>query len=223
MPIVVLCLPGEVEASLADTSLHRDDVRRHPARSLDEAKNLVAETRPHLLLLWHEQAGAAAFVQALRRDPGTRRMSIAVVAGEDFDPAEVELLEAGANATLRLPVSAEWDDRLSRLMTVPARKDVRFPAHFEILARAGIGVEQVPVMMVNLSVNGMRIESSYALSIGDDIDFRFLLPGSDHAVAGSGRVVREAGRNHYGVEFYGLEGDGAEQVHAYIERLGGTS
>lgn len=222
MPTVVLCLPADLEGVLSSTSLIRDDVARHPARTLEETKNLVAETRPQLLLLWHALPGAAAFVQALRRDAVTRRLSIAVVAGEDFDPAEVELLEAGANATLRLPPSPDWDDRLSRLIAVPTRKDVRFPAHFEILARTGIGVEQVPVMMVNLSTNGMRIESSYPLAIGDDLDFRFLLPGAEHAVSGAGRVVRDAGRNQYGVEFYGLEGDGAEQIHGYLERVGGT-
>lgn len=222
MPTVVLCLPADLEGVLSSTSLIRDDVARHPARTLEEARNLVAETRPQLLLLWHELPGAAAFVQALRRDAVTRRLSIAVVAGEDFDPAEMELLEAGANATLRLPPSPEWDDRLSRLMIVPMRKDVRFPAHFEMLARTGIGVEQVSVMMVNLSVNGMRIESRFSLAIGDDLDFRFLLPGGDAVVAGTGRVVRDAGRHQYGVEFYGLEGDGAGEIHAYLERLGGT-
>jgi hypothetical protein len=222
MPIVVLCLPAEIEAELSVTAMVRDDVTRHSTRTLDEARNLVAETRPQLLLLWHEIPGAAAFVQGLRRDVATRRLSIAIVAGEDFDPAEVELLEAGANATLRLPVSPDWDDRLSRLVAVPMRKDVRIPAQFELEARAGIGVEQVPVLMVNLSVTGMRIEAGYALGLGDDIDFRFLLPGDDVAVSGAGRVVRQAGKNQYGVEFYGLEGDGAERIQAYIDRQGGA-
>ena len=60
-----------------------------------------------------------------------------VAARGDFDPSEVELLEAGANAILRLPAGPEWDERLPRLMDVPVRREARFTVHFDVEAAAG--------------------------------------------------------------------------------------
>ena len=45
----------------------------------------------------------------------------------EFGLVLVELLEAGVNAILPLPPDADWDDRLMRLVHVPARKVSRFP------------------------------------------------------------------------------------------------
>ena len=118
---------------------------RHPGADAGGGEEpAVAETRPELLLLWHALPGAAAFVAGPAPRPDhARRSRSSRSAGSDFDSAELDLLEAGANAILPLPPGPDWDDRLSRLIDVPMRKDVRFPAHFEMLARTGSASEQV--------------------------------------------------------------------------------
>jgi CheY-like chemotaxis protein len=217
MPAVLICTHEPLDQQLGGTALWREDVERHAASSAEAAKKLLQSAKVHLLVVHRDLPGAAELLHVLRRQSDTRHLSMMVVAPEDFDPAEVELLEAGANAILRLPASAEWDERLTRLMEVPVRKDVRFPMSFEILTHPGGSVETVSALTVNLSVSGMLIASSFELRIGADLDFDFRLPDDDVTIRGCGRVVRMAARNRYGVEFYGLEGDGQERVQAFIE------
>jgi hypothetical protein len=52
--------------------------------------------------------------------------------------------------------------------------------------------------------------------MGDDLDVSFQLPDSDAVIRGTGRVVRQAGRTQFGLEFYGLEGEGRDLIAIYI-------
>jgi CheY-like chemotaxis protein len=216
MPVVLICSPAPLDDDLGGTVLAREDVLRHLVHAADEVVRRAVEVKPDLILLDRDMPTADRLVLALRRESGTRKTSIVVIARGEMDPVEVELLEAGANAILRLPVAPEWDERLERLMQVPIRRDVRLPVSLEVEARSGSGVETAAGTALNLSISGMLIDSTYGLSNGDDVDFTFQVPGSDAVIRGTGRVVRHAGRTQFGVEFYGLEGDGREQVAAWV-------
>jgi hypothetical protein len=98
------------------------------------------------------------------------------------------------------------------------RQELRVPVRFEMEARTGDGVDSQTATVVNISVSGMLIDSPFPLHIGDDIDVSFQLPDSETVIRGTGRVVRQAGRTQFGLEFYGLEGDGRELIAAYIAR-----
>jgi CheY-like chemotaxis protein len=218
MPIALICSPGPLDAELSETAVWRDELTRYVARTADDAVQKATDIRPQIVLIDRDMPGADRIVTAVRKDPQTRRSSIVVIARGDMDPVEVDLLEHGANAILRLPVSAEWDERLTRLIEVPTRHELRAPVRFEMEARTGDGVETQIAMVVNISVSGMLIDSPFPLHIGDDLDVSFRLPDSDAFIRGTGRVVRQAGRTQFGLEFYGLESDGRERIAAYIAR-----
>jgi CheY-like chemotaxis protein len=217
MAIALLCSPSPLEAELKETVVWRDDVSRHLARTADEALEKAAEVHPDIVIIDRDMTGADRIVIALRKSGATRRSSIVVIARGELDPIEVELLEAGANAVFRLPVSPDWDGRLERLLTVPVRKEARLPVRFEMEARGGEGVESCSATVLNLSISGMLIDTPSPLQIGDDLDLSFQLPDSDNVIRGTGRVVRKAGRTHFGIEFYGLEGDGPAEIEAYVK------
>jgi hypothetical protein len=103
-------------------------------------------------------------------------------------------------------------------MQVAQRKSVRAPVSVEFEGASG-GVEKILGRLVNLSVSGMLIECLAALDVGTDIDVSFQLPRAKTPVVGAGRIVRQAGRGRFGVEFHGLEGDGREQVQRFVECL----
>jgi CheY-like chemotaxis protein len=218
MPIALICSPGPLEAELSETAIWRNELTRHVARTADEAVKKAVEVRPQVVLVDRDMPGADRIVATVRKDPQTRHSSIVVIARGDMDPIEVDLLEHGSNAILRLPVSADWDERLTRLIDVPVRHELRVPVRFEMEARTGDGVEAQTATVVNVSVSGMLIDSPFPLHVGDDLDVSFQLPASDAVIRGTGRVVRQAGRSQFGLEFYGLEGDGREQIAAYIAR-----
>jgi CheY-like chemotaxis protein len=216
MPVVLICSPSSLDDELGGTVLSRGDVVRHSASQADDVLKRAVEVQADVVLLDRDMPGADRVVAALRRDPATRRVSVVVLARGELDPVEVELLEAGANAILRLPVSPDWDERLDRLMQVPHRREVRLPIGFEVEARLGGAIETASALALNVSVSGMLIDTAYTLHIGDDVDFSFHLPGAETVVRGCGRVVRQAGRTQFGIEFYGLEGDGREQIAAWV-------
>lgn len=219
MPTVLICSRFPLYDRLEGTVVWGDHVERVFVSSADEARDRLAQGNLSLVLIQRDLIGAVPLVRSLRRQSSTRRLSVVIVAPEEFDPGEVELLEAGANAVLRFPTTPEWNERLTRLLEVPLRMQVRFPVNLEILAQAGAAVETVSASVVNLSVSGMLLESSQSLRIGEDLDFHFVTPGDEAPVRGCGRVVRFAGRNRYGIEFYGLEGDGLERLEAHLAEL----
>lgn len=126
MTAVLICSHGDVEQDLGATLLWREDIERHVIAKMEEAQMLAVAARPRLVVIDRDLPWAARVVAALREDPATRGLSLVVMARGDFDPAEVELLECGANAILRLPAGPEWNERLERLLDVPVRKEARF-------------------------------------------------------------------------------------------------
>jgi CheY-like chemotaxis protein len=218
MSFALICTEGTFDVDLADTLLWRGEVERHVVHSAEEGMAAARAWRPDLVVIDRDLAQAARLIAEIRRDTRTRRVSVIVVARADFEPVEIELLEVGANAILRLPASAEWDDRLARLVAVPTRREVRLPVHFELETQMGPGVQAAVATVLNLSVNGILIETDTELRVGDDLDLRFNLPEGGATVSGCGHIVRQAGRRRYGVEFYGLEADGPELVRNYVDR-----
>lgn len=219
MFFALICTEGAFDVDLAGTLLWRDEVERHLARSVDEALTALCSRQADLVVVDRDLPRAAQLVSQIRRDPKLRHVSVVVIARADFEAIEVELLEAGANAVLRLPADAEWDDRLARLVTVPARREVRLPVQLELEAKTGAGVQVARATALNLSVKGLLMETDLDLHVGDDLDLRFQLPGSDISISACGQVVRHAGRHRYGVAFYGIEGEGPELVQRYVGQI----
>lgn len=216
MPAALICSASALDAELSDTAVWRSGLTRHIATTADEALQKAPQVKPHLVFVDRDMPGAERIVSTVRRDPLTRQSSIVVIARGDMDPIEVELLEAGANAILRLPVNPDWDERLEKLIAVPVRRELRAPVRFELEARTGDGVDAHTATVLNVSVGGMLVDCTFKLRIGDDLDVSFQLPGSDVTIRGTARVMRHAGRNLFGVEFYGLEGEGRELIAAFV-------
>jgi DNA-binding response OmpR family regulator len=217
----LICSEGDLQSELAETVLGRGGFQHHTASRLEEARLLAVAARPAIVMVDRDLPRADQLVAALRGDLSTRSLSIAVVARGDFDEAELGLLEAGANAVLRLPAGPEWDARLNRLMAIPQRRQARFPLSFWVLA-AGPGLrEPVPATGLNLSENGMLLETTEArLDLGEALEFDVRLSGGD-GFGGHGRVVRLAGPGQYGIEFAHLDERAAEVVRRFVEAAGG--
>jgi CheY-like chemotaxis protein len=218
MPTILICSPRDLASELTKTIVFREDVRRITAGRAQEAQEKAVATRPHLVILDRDFPGGPALVSWLRNEPVTRAASIVVAARGEFDHAAVLLLEHGANAVLRLPAGPEWDDRLVQLITVPVRKDARFSVFFAVETLLGPEVAGVGSAL-NLSINGMLLDCSGALGIGDEIDLQFVLPGQEKGVLARGRVVRVARPGQFGIQLTTFAGNGRDIVHSFVESL----
>lgn len=216
MPVVLICAPDPLSDALHDTILWRQDIERHVASRFEDALTIAVAARPHLVVVDRDLPRALRLVENLRHDPATRGVSIVVAARGDFEPAELGFLQAGANAILRLPAGPDWDDRLSQLMQVSARRATRVPVQLQLEDPSASGVETWWGTVLNLSTSGMLVEVSFPLSMGTDLDFAIRLTPEAPPVRGCAHVVRQAGPGRFGVRFYGLEGDGAERVERFV-------
>jgi DNA-binding response OmpR family regulator len=195
--------------------LWREGLQRHEATRVEDALTTAAAARPQLIVIDRRLPRAQELITAIRKNAAVRSCSIVVLARGDFETAEIDLLEAGANAILRFPPGPEWDERLDRLLKVPARREARVAVQFGV--EATHGEESANGNALNLSMHGMLLQTTAALSVGDSVTFSFRLPGA--FVDGRGTIVRQAGANQYGIFFDALERDGREQIERYVTTL----
>src|SRR5688572_32747067 len=162
MTVVLLCTHADVKDELSGTLLWRDVVARRVVIKMDEALMFAVAAKPKLVVIDRDLPWATRAVTALREDPSTRGISVVIMARGDFDASEVELLECGANAVLRLPPGPEWNERLQRLMDVPVRKEARFPVAFgvETSSNGAAGGGRSDAQALNLSASGILIETA---------------------------------------------------------------
>jgi CheY-like chemotaxis protein len=221
MLVVLLCSPRALESELSQTVLWGQNVERRVARDREQARLLAAQGKPDIIVVDQDLDGAVRLVSAFREDPYTRRISIVALARGDFDPSELELLQAGATGLLRNPPGPDWDDRLVRLMHVPQRRDGRFGVSLRLDAEFDLGGEAFPANALNLSVNGILVVSSRLLKIGDDVHYAFQVPGDPVVIDGSGTVVRQGAEPlQYGIELTHVKGDGRVRIKRYVEAEG---
>lgn len=219
MVSALICTHADLEKDLGRTMLWRQDVDRHVVGRMEEAQMMAVAAHPSVVVVDRDLPWAGRLVTALREEPSTRGLSIVVVARGDFDPSEVELLESGANAILRLPVDAEGDKRLQRLVSVPVRKEARFSVSFRVDTYAAGAGQPEPAMARNLSQSGMLMEASGTLHVGDDIDMQFPLGDEPPPARAHGRVMRMASASQYGIEFTDVDSELAARIGHYIETL----
>ena len=218
MPTILICSPRDLVAELSRTMVFRADVQRHVATRAQEAREKAAANRPHLVVVDRDFPGAPELVTWLRSEPVTRAASVVVAARGEFDHVAMTLLELGANTVLRLPAGPDWDERLVQLLTVPVRRDTRFSVFFAVETLVGPEVAGVGSAL-NLSINGMLLDCSGALSVGDEVDLQFVLPGQEKGVLARGRVMRVARPGRFGIQLTNFAGDGREIIQAFVTDL----
>jgi len=214
MAAALICSQRDLQPELGQTVLWRPGIERLLATRPEDARMMAVAAKPAIVVIDRDLPRADVLVTALREDPGTRGLSIAIVARGDLDPAEVALLGAGANAILRLPPGEDWDERLMRLLDVPARREAHLRVELGVdTLGTGVG-ERVPAHAVNLSRTGILIETGVDLGVGDELELEFSLEGED--VFARGRVVRRGEPRLFGVQFAALPDYAAAKIQRFV-------
>lgn len=213
---ILVCSERDLRPDLAPTLIGRQNIEVYRAEKFEDARLLGSSLGARAILVDRDLPDARAFIERLREDPATQRRSIAVLARGVMRDEELELITAGANAILRLPPDAGWDERLSKLLTVQARQLARLVVRIEVAMHP-----ESAAAILNLSAGGMLLATPHVLKINDELGFRFKLPDGS-LVSGRGRVAREAPPTGYGVEFVSIDGEGKDSVLEYLRsaRLG---
>jgi CheY-like chemotaxis protein len=212
----LICSKRDLRPELAETVIGRQGVEAYRVEKFADARLVGSSLGVQVILVDRDFPNVAGFIRQLRQEPLTRDRSIAVLARGSRPDTDTEVLTAGANAILRLPPDAGWDERFSKLLTVPVRQQARLLVQIEVMSDP-----EYPAAILNLSPGGMLLATHRALQVGDEIGFRFTLPDKT-TVSGRGRVARDARPAGFGIEFINLEGEGKDAVLTFLRsaRLG---
>ena len=162
--------------------------------------------------------GAVPVVRHLRARAYWRfvSMMLAVPAGP---PRLEEVLAAGINDLILAPFPPEeLLDKARRLTVIPARRELN------TLARVRDPRAEGPVQggkTLNVSSNGILVETESPLVIGRTVDIEFSLPDDADPVRASGRVVRrttELDLLHpaYGIRFVEMSERDEGRIEAFV-------
>lgn len=207
---VLICSKRDLRGELAPTLIGREGIEVYRVEKPDDVRLVSSSLGVQMILVDHELGEAAAFIRKLRKEPATRKRSIAVLTRGQLQGGDQEFLAAGANAIFSLPPDPGWDERFSKLLEVPVRQHARMALHIklptELASEAAI---------FNLSLGGMLLATPNTLHVGDEFKFRLpLLDGT--VVIGRGRVTRDARPAGFGIEFVELDGDGRDAVLDFL-------
>lgn len=217
MTKVLACAPEATVAEISGSPLWREEFQKQAVASATQAISAAMQLRPNLILIDRDLPSAEFLLRHLRSKDETRQSSIVVISRGEQLFEELGLLDAGANAVLRLPPSEEWDLRVEPLLAVPTRKQTRMNVALRFSAESKAVDARGKV--VNLSRTGMLLESPSALRVGAEVGFKLELPGFETApgeVKGRARVVRVAAPGAYGLSFLLFEECGAELIRRYV-------
>jgi PAS domain S-box-containing protein len=223
MAKLLVVSPVDLGPELGKTVLWRPSVERFVASDGDAAMELARSKGPSLIVIdGFDPAGATELVQRLRADSHTRPTAIAILSRSPSLADEASYRRAGANLVFTGVVHPElWDARLEELLNVPRRLEARIPVRLATWSRATPGAAPIEGLTLNISINGILLETPVRLGVGTKLDLSFTLPGGAAEVHVLGQVMREVasgeGRWQDGVKFLILRGDAREHIAAFIE------
>jgi hypothetical protein len=221
MPRVLLAVSDNWHAPLGESVLWRTGVERFSAPDIGSTFDMARALKPRLIVLDAADPETSEILRRMREDPHSREASIAVLGRALSTDQCHALMDAGANAVLTdLDGPATWDDRFEELLGVPQRREVRVPVAITIWSRRpdGHGSDVVGVS-INISVNGLLLETAAPLPIGTSLNMSFRLPTAADELRLTGRVVWTApgpgATSRSGVEFLGFHGRAMEAILSF--------
>jgi PAS domain S-box-containing protein len=206
-PRVLIVSAHDLHDELRRTELSRSGIERLQVRETAAARDAARRFQPNLLLIdAEEEQDATDLVCSLRADETARASAIVVLSRGLAAEADRRLLAAGANLIVPLPLNGElWRSRFEELLLAPPRCETRIPV------RAALWTQELEESAaefqgtaLNISVGGMRIDTSRLLLLGAKLDVMFRLPGEEEEISVMAQVVWSA-RGAQGLYRSGLQ------------------
>jgi CheY-like chemotaxis protein len=199
---------------LHGTLIWRQDVARYHADDWQDAFGAARHLPVDVLLVDAESSGALDLVRAIRGEPLTRHISVAVLARRSAETAFTDAFADGSVEMLQLPPGPDWNERLVRLLRVTPRRAIRQRVDFDVYARGERSALRIAGR--DVSVGGMLVESVEEFEIGEKLRVRFSLPHAVDPLVGTAWVVRKGLPRQWGLEFLYLDGTGLDDLGRYV-------
>jgi CheY-like chemotaxis protein len=215
--IIAQTIVDAIEQS--STLFGRGSITLYPARSSEEILELHRKIKADLIITEFSfpVMGGVRLCSSIRSEPGLKDVSL-IIYCDDNRVYQAACRDAGANAVIEKPVDAfDLFSKLSELIVIPQRKDMRVLLHVSVAGR-----QQESVFMAtsyNISISGMLLETRRELNKGDKLICSFSVAHTE--VNAQGVVMRvdrtDGGRFRYGVKFMGLATKTIVVIEQYVK------
>lgn len=186
--------------------------------SEEDAMELLALGRYSAIVVDFDLPGAAQVARMARLAPSARRPVIFVLIDAVTDVASA--FQAGANFVLYKPLV--WDQlqrslRAGRAFMQPdRRRSPRRKAESLVYLRFG-DVCPVPALVTEISEDGLSVQASEPLPVFE-LPLRFILPGTNYLIEGSGEVSWADDSGRAGIFFSQLTPAARRQLKAWMSK-----
>ena len=188
-----------------------------------EALAKARDEQPRLIMFGYDlfDMSAPEFCREIRNDEITKMISLLFVGDRANEEHGNLCLEAGCNDVIYKPLLRhELDDKIAKLTSIPARRQLR------TLTRVEVSVDNrgrfILGRSMNISANGMLLETDRVLPGEGPLRLQFYLPGESRPVQVTIEVLRSefiGTMARYGVRFLDLKSDAQQQIERYVQRL----
>jgi CheY-like chemotaxis protein len=199
---LVLC--DELESlKVLCKALDEAEINRDICTEFEEASQLLNHRKYEAVVVDCDgMEQGAKFLRSVRRAPSNKQASVfALIAAESNAPTT---FQKGANFALLKPLSLDVVSRSLRaahsLMLQERRRWFRHPVELVVeLKRHRVGT--VHCVSRNLSEGGMGLRSANGISIGQEFEIRFRIPGDQNGIEGKCEVRWMDQNGNAGVRF----------------------
>jgi uncharacterized protein (TIGR02266 family) len=188
---MVLVDTDDLLFKLKTSLFSREGVLLLTAKSGQDVLRMAATNAPDLVFMnidLPDMSGAEC-CGLLKRQELTRHIPVVMSAPADRTDDIEDLVEAGCDAVIPKPlVCKEFVAAVGNFIKLEERALYRMPTRFPVLHWTDS--ERVVVgYSVNLSTNGMFIETDETVAAGSAIEVKFLLPGGERKICCTARVA----------------------------------
>jgi CheY-like chemotaxis protein len=199
-------------------SLDEFGIDEEVCASEPEAMQLLALGYYSALIVDFDLLGAAQVVRMAHLAPAKRRPVVFALIGAMTDVGST--FQAGANFVLYKPLVREQMERSLRagqaFMRPDRRKSPRQKTESLVYLRFG-DVCPVPALVLEISEDGLSVQASEPLP-AVELPLRFILPGTNCMIEGSGEVTWADDTGRGGIFFTNLSPSARRQLKAWLAK-----
>jgi hypothetical protein len=196
------------------------DISHEPCQTCSDAMERAVRGHYSALVLDFDLPGAAQVAKLARVAAPQRRSVLFALVGASSSLSETS--QAGANVVLYKPLDIEQvrcSLRAGReLMRADRRQSPRH--HVETLVYLQFGIAAMPALVLDLSEQGLSLQTPEPFPPVREVPLRFSLPGTNHVIEATGEVIWSDDTGRAGLFFSQIKPNSRKYLNNWLLKRG---